>query len=291
MRRTIFNKTIREVALPTGIFIAEAIVAVVIDRTTPYLQHVAIPDITLTLIGTAISIMLAFRVNAGYARWWEARTLCGALVNASRSLARQVLALAADGTSAAVFARRIVELQIRYVGMVRAQLQDDHSAPADQPDNLAILTLTEIAQTIHQGGHERLFDTNIAARMDASLSELTTAQGGCERIRGTPLPMQFSVLSSVFVYLYAFLLPLALADSIGIIMPIVSGMITFTFLTLSEIGTSLENPFGGRVFDISLQTIINGIENVLRTQLAGVEQRELVSNAGGIHLARKNLAT
>lgn len=283
MKRVIFTKTIREIALPSAIFIAEAIAAVVIDRTTPYLRHVAVPDITLTLIGTAISIVLAFRVNTAYARWWEARSLWGNLVNGSRSISRQALAVGIDSPHSAAFARRIIELQIAYIRIFAAQLTGREQAAqlrstfgtliapvnADQ-ENIAIGVLTDIAVEIRRAVDAQLFDTITAARMDATLTELTNAQGGCERIKLTPLPIQLSVLSSIFVYVYAGLLPLALADSLGLTMPFVSGIITFVFLSVAEIGTNLESPFAGSFYDISVLTIANGVENVLRSEANAV---------------------
>src|SRR5689334_23637823 len=52
---------------------------------------IAIPLTIPALLGTVISLLLGFRSNQAYDRWWEARQVWGAIVNDSRTLARQVL--------------------------------------------------------------------------------------------------------------------------------------------------------------------------------------------------------
>ncbi len=264
-------------------FVTEAIVAAIIDRTTTVLHHVGIPDITLTLIGTAISVVLAFRVQAAYARWWEARILWGNIVNSSRSLARQVLSIAERSPQASLFARHVVELQIAWVRIFCAQLserdtntlvkstfRDIVSPVIEFQENRAVFVMTEVGVHTQRASQNGLIDSITAGRIDSTLTDITNAQGGCERIKNTPLPPQLAVLSDTFVYLYALLLPFALADSLGIILPVVTGVITFTFLALSNVGKNLEHPFAGRFYDISILTITNGIENVLRGELAAV---------------------
>jgi putative membrane protein len=279
------TKTLREVALPTIVIILEAIGACIIDRTTTLLHHISVPDLTLTLVGTAIGIVIAFRVNAAYARWWEARTLWGVLVNSSRSLARQALAIGADGERASEFAERVVELQIVYIHTLCAQLSgrdakelvrskywDVVQMPIEPRENAAIGILTEIAREVHRAKQNACIDPWMAARMDTTLSELTNAQGGCERIKSTPLPLQLRVVSEVIVYLYAGLLPLAMADSLGVTLPFVCGAIAFTYFALAQTGSNLEHPFAGRFYDVAIQTISNGIEKVLRAELTSVLQ-------------------
>ncbi len=64
--------------------------AVVVAYKMMHWEWLALPHIPLSLFGSAIGIIVAFRNQSAYARWWEARTLWGAVVNNSRSLARQV---------------------------------------------------------------------------------------------------------------------------------------------------------------------------------------------------------
>lgn len=54
-------------------------------------------DITLPfsiagILGSALAIFIAFRNQSSYARWWEARTIWGGIVNNSRIFARQIIA-------------------------------------------------------------------------------------------------------------------------------------------------------------------------------------------------------
>jgi len=53
--------------------------------------HVAISSLPASILGVAIALLVSFRVNSVYERWWEACKIWGAIVNDSRTFAVRLL--------------------------------------------------------------------------------------------------------------------------------------------------------------------------------------------------------
>ncbi len=158
------------------------------------------PALPLTIFGTALALVLGVRVNSAYQRWWEARILWGAMVNASRSFARAVLAFLPEGEEAQALGRELVLRQVAYVHTLRRQLRrletggDIHRilGPGDHPE----LARRNPANGLLEGSGRRVaglvrrgwIDTIQQGRIEAVLVDMANAQGGMERIKNTPLP-------------------------------------------------------------------------------------------------------
>lgn len=243
--------------------------------------------IPLALYGSAIGIIVGFRNNSAYARWWEARTLWGAIVNDSRSLARQVCTaprVTSEGGDAAelkAMQARLVHHQIAYVHALRQQLRG-----LDPGETIkSVLTPEELERV---AGHSNaaigiqremgILLTQMRARgwinglqwqaMDRNLDDLLNAQGGTERIKNTPLPKQYDYFPMLFVQIYCLMLPLGMVESLGWFTPLGSTLVGFMFLALDKIGRDLEDPFDNGIYDVPLTSITTTIEINLR-QLLG----------------------
>jgi putative membrane protein len=226
-----------------------------------------------TLLGISLAVFLGFRNSVGYERYWEARKLWGALLNASRSLARQRLSFmhgeAADR-------RRFVKMVIAFAQALNDQLRltEGHAALTDllTPEALAriaparfkpamiLLMLGEELQQLRRGGDAG--DILIFA-MDQALSELSTALGGCERIAGTPIPLPYSVLLHRTIYLFCMMLPFGLVSIVGWWAPLIAVFLSYTFLALDAIGEELEEPFGTAPNDLPLNAMTRMIRDTL----------------------------
>ena len=142
----------------------------------------------------------------------------------------------------------------------RAQLADPRNVP------LAILqTIGRRMQWAWQQGWIRDYHLPV---LEASLTELTAIQGGCERIKNTPLPFAYSVLLHQLVAFYCLLLPFGIVQEVGIMTPVVVLLISHAFLGLDELGDEIEEPFGTHPNDLPLSALSRTIEINLR-QLAG----------------------
>jgi putative membrane protein len=272
--------------------------AVVVAYQVMHWNWVALPHIPLSLFGSAIGIIVAFRNQSSYARWWEARTLWGALVNNSRSWARQVTTVMmplndAEAVELKECQRRMVYHEIAYVIALRqhlrglepweeltpllserelTELRDQKNVPlAIQQQMGAMLRHCQLRGWI-DAMHWRALDNN--------LDDLVDAQGGAERIKNTPMPKQYDYFPQLFVQIYCLLLPLALVTNMGWYTPLGSTLVGFIFLALDKIGRDLEDPFENTIYDVPLTAITTTIEINLR-QLLG--EKELPQGQKPVH--------
>jgi putative membrane protein len=249
-------------------------------------EWVALPHIPLALYGSAIGIVVSFRNQSAYARWWEARTLWGAIINNSRSLARQVTTAMlprneSEAEDLKTMQRRLVYHQIAYVHALRQHLRqlepwDDLTPLLEASELRALRDEKNIPLAIQQRIGILLRECqvrewiNIAQwrALDSSLDDLIDAQGGTERIKNTPMPKQYDYFPQLFVHMYCMLLPLALVTTMGWFTPLGSTLVGFMFLALDKIGRDLEDPFENTIYDVPLTSITTTIDINLR-QLLG----------------------
>jgi ion channel-forming bestrophin family protein len=254
-----------------------------------YIDHpfrsIAIPDLTISVLGAALGILLGFRTNSAYARWWEARQLWGALVNSSRSLARQAVAFTRDlspeqQAAGDQFARQLVYRQIAFVHALRCALRKqapwEDIAPFLDPSLLAKLRgeqnvpaaiLQRMGEDTACAANSGLISEWRLTRLDSTFTDLANVQGACERIKNTPLPRQYDHYPEIFVQAYCLLLPFILVDEAKLFTPIVTLAISFVFLVLNRIGKNLEDPFENTVYDTPMTALSRTIEINLRQTL------------------------
>ncbi|WP_353073355.1 bestrophin family protein [Tunturiibacter gelidoferens] len=260
--------------------------AVVAAYKLMHWNWIALPHIPLALFGSSIGIIVAFRNQSAYARWWEGRILWGAIVNNSRSWARQVttsmLTLkSGDAAELKETQRRMVYLQIAFVHALRqhlrklepwaelAPLLDEHELEALRVEKNVPLAIQQLMGKLLLECQTREWVDALQWRaMDESLNDLADAQGGAERIKNTPMPKQYDYFPQLFVQMYCVLLPLALVTSMGWFTPLGSTLVGFIFLALDKIGQDLEDPFENTIFDVPMTSISTAIEINLR-QLLG----------------------
>jgi ion channel-forming bestrophin family protein len=228
-----------------------------------------------TLIGFALSIFLGFRNNTSYQRFWEGRILWGRLVNTSRSLTRQIMTLiAVDEAPEHDEGRRVLVRRVAaYVHAVRIHLRSegDYSQlgrllPDDDLQALAARSNPPIA-LLHDLGlrlaglwQTGRVDTLHLPVLEGSLASMTDIQGGCERIKSTPIPVSYTLLIHRIVAVYCLALPFGLVDTVGLMTPLVVLLVSYAFFGLDAIGDEIENPFGLDSNDLPLSALSTMIE-------------------------------
>ncbi len=265
-----------------------AIVSVVV--TVLEVKHDWHPKLTplpFQLVGVALGIFLGFRNNASYDRWWEGRKLWGALVNTSRSCARQVLTLlgpqpgdGAPTTDLAPLQRELVYRIIAFVHALRLALRDDQDLseladflPRDEVEALTNERNRPFA--INQGTGDRLqrawreghLHPMHLSVLEGSLTALTDIQGACERIKSTPIPFSYTTLIHRITAVYCYALPFGVVDAVGIYTPFVCVIVAYAFFGLDVVGEEIEMPFGRDYNDLPLRAISRMIEVNLRQRL------------------------
>jgi putative membrane protein len=260
--------------------------AVVVAYKVLRWDWVAMQHIPLSLFGSAIGIIVAFRNQSSYARWWEARTLWGGIVNNSRSWARQVTTVMMplserEAEELKEVRRRLVYHQIAYAHALRQQLrglepweflkpllsEQELSELRDQK-NVPLAIQQQMGALLRQCQVRGWVDIAHWRALDGNLDDLVDAQGGTERIKNTPMPKQYDYFPQLFVQMYCVMLPLALVMTMGWYTPLGSTLVGFIFLALDKIGRDLEYPFDNTIYDVPMTSLTTTIEINLR-QLLG----------------------
>lgn len=268
-----------------GRLFAVLVVAVVIEGVELNLPGGVSPNLTplpFSLIGLALSIFLGFRNNTSYDRFWEGRKLWGRMVNANRTWARQVLSYVDAGPEPITPRQdRWVRAMIAYVDAFRAWLRNEDAAAAAKPNlpdewyehvaassNPPIRILQELGAEVAAAGRDGGLDAFHVPMLEATLTEITGIQGGCERIKNTPIPFAYTTLMHRIVAAYCFALPLGIASAVGVMTPVVVLFVSYAFLGLDAIGEEIEEPFGRDANDLPL------------SQLSQVMRRDALSALG-----------
>ncbi|MBL8957796.1 MAG: bestrophin family protein [Myxococcaceae bacterium] len=237
------------------------------------------------IAGVAIAIFLAFRNNSSYDRWWEGRKLWGAITNSSRTFARQVMTFIDGSTEAGqTVQRELVHRHVAWLNALRHQLRGEPALEGSDglisKDEQGTLSAQKnvAAWLVHQNGlcladavKRGLLTEQRHMWLDATLTELINHQGGCERLKTTPIPTAYRFFTHRFTRLFIVVLPLGLVEQLG---PFTIGTVcalAFIFLVLDTIGQVLEDPFSLGPNGLALSAMCRNIEINLRQQLGETE--------------------
>lgn len=241
-----------------------------------------LPALPFTLVGLALSVFLGFRNNASYERFWEGRRLWGQLTNSSRSLTRQLLRylqpLQPEQQQDVIgLQRRMVRLQIAFAHALRMHLhkQDlavlepwidaERDANLSTSRNLPLALTGKLSDELAYAWSQGWIDPLHIPMFEQRLHEFSEIQGGCERIRFTPIPFAYISLLHQLVAIYCLTLPFAIGDHL--VAPFIVLAVAYAFLGLDAIGDSIQNPFAEQPNDIPLKAICRNIEISLLQEL------------------------
>lgn len=238
-----------------------------------------IPIAIPTIIGTIISLLLAFKSNQAYDRWWEARIIWGAVVNDSRSLLRQVIAFYKDPDFSAEannykerFAKRQAAWCYSLAQMLRGRdpikptrrlLTEEELAFVKRNKHVPNALLLYHARELTRAQESGRLNTFQQVEIDNTLSRLCDSMGKCERIKNTIFPTTYSMYIRFTLCLFIFLLPFGVADHLGWLQVPVVTLIGAAFFLIEKMAIHLQDPFESRPTDTPMTVISNNIEKNL----------------------------
>ncbi|MCV4261725.1 effector protein [Pseudomonas capsici] len=259
-------------------------VIVTVDFMLYLERKITLPSMPLTLLGSSLVVLISFRNSSAYNRWWEARTLWGAMVNSSRSFARQTLTLIDDEDGINPIKAVLLRRHVAYVKALAAHLKGDVTQadiqaliPREEferrldtnnfPNDLLNASAALIAKEYKAG---RL-DSIRLARLESTMVDLSNCQGGMERIANTPLPYPYVAFPRLFITLFCLIVPIGLVETLGWFTPLASTVVGFMLLAIEKIGTDLQSPFRASQHEIQTTALCENIERNLASMLKGAE--------------------
>lgn len=233
-------------------------------------SHVRNISLVHTILSFVISMLLVFRTNTAYDRWWEGRRLLGALTNTCRNLAIKLKAIELNAGDSAFFAEGIP----MYANALRKHLRDERlkagqipalAVDADMhvPNQIAAL-LTARVYDLHR---QDVINREELLLIGPDLTALTDICGGCERIKATPIPFSYSVFIKKFIFFFVMTLPFGWSFSLGyLVVPLVA-FVLYVLASLELIAEEIENPFGYDANDLPVDKICANIDKHVKELL------------------------
>lgn len=224
-----------------------------------------------TLLGFAISMLLVFRTNTAYDRWWEGRKLWGSLVNNSRNLALKLAALLPEDEKAQrLFFRRIIPAYAYALHnhlrreQTRIELFEDEEHKhvfnkIDKEKHIPNQVAGLMCQHIHQLHRENKISGEQLLYLNTELQSFTDICGACERIKNTPIPFSYSVFLKKFIFFYIMTLPFGYVFQLGFYVVPVVAFIFYVLASLEIIAEEIEDPFGGDENDVPTEKLAQNI--------------------------------
>ncbi|WP_066677130.1 MULTISPECIES: bestrophin family protein [unclassified Chryseobacterium] len=220
-----------------------------------------------SLLGFVLSLLLVFRTNTAYDRWWEGRKLWGKLVNDTRNFAVKINTILSDDRDSANQIARYLKYYPHFLAKhlsqesTRLALDEDYSEIEKSlrnhgPTDLVILLTHKLHQLKKEG---KISDVEMLY-LDTQISGFLDVCGGCERIKNTPIPYSYSSFIKKFIILYVLALPIAYVINLGYFMIPLTVFVYYVLMSLELIAEEIEDPFNNDENDIPMETIAQNIE-------------------------------
>lgn len=243
-------------------------VGIVISLLHAYVYPLHMPVLGTVIPTIVLGLLLVFRTNTAYERFWEGRKLWGLMVNTSRNLTRLIwVAISTDTEPERQAKIAALHLILAFAIAAKQHLRQEsleEAIPFLTSDQFQALTsvqnpplrialwLEDYLQLQYQQGKLPIYQLTVLSDYVRALVDVV---GGSERIIKTPIPLAYAIHLKQLLLLYSLLLPFQLVGQLGIFTGLVVGLIAFTLFGVEEIGLEIENPFGRDWNDLPLDAI------------------------------------
>ncbi len=227
-------------------------------------SHVKNIPVMHGMLGFVISMLLVFRTNTAYDRWWEGRRIWGNLTNASRNFALKINAFVPDMAHKKKLYRLIVEYVFALKRHLRGHQNDSEhfvsahkiEAKYHKPNYIAKLIMLELNELLQQ----KIINEQQLLFINEEIRAFTDSCGACERIKNTPIPFSYTVFLKKFIFFYVMTLPFGYVFTLGyIVIPVVI-FVFYVLASLELIAEEIENPFGNDANDLPLLQLCKNIQ-------------------------------
>ena len=260
---------VREILGRVSLCAVWAVAVVTVEKTY---GGMTLSSTTHTLVGVAIGLLLVFRTNASYDRFWEGRKMWGSIINESRNLGRGARAYLAPNApdlaeQVALWTAAFPRAAMHYLrdgsglGPAAERLPVGEVDAALGATNVPVHVATRITERLVEARDRGVISDYVLMALDQNPQLLIDYLGACERIRKTPLPFVYVVHVRRALFLYCYTLPFALVSLYGWTTILVVFLVSYMFFGIEEIGVEIENPFGSDSNDLPLERFCRTIEH------------------------------
>jgi len=220
-----------------------------------------------SLLGFIISLLLVFRTNTAYDRWWEGRKMWGAIVNDSRNFISKLSVLDLTTNERDYFEYHFPLFTVCAKEHLRGQrlMAPEFLSPEDRTSFekathqslWVILSLRVKLQVLRQRG---IMDSLELSMLNQNLDRLVDSLGACERIKKTPIPFSYSLFIKKFIFIYVITMPLAFVELFGYYSAFISTFVFYALVSMEVLAEEIEDPFGTDENDLPTDALSDTIQ-------------------------------
>jgi putative membrane protein len=220
-----------------------------------------------SLIGFVISLLLVFRTNTAYDRWWEGRKSWGAILNDSRNLAIKLSAILSDSDDRFFFRRMLPNFAFAAKEHLRKGVKFEE-LDFTQDELLVISQREHVPNAISEKIYQKIIELKKAGKiseqefiiLDRNINSLIDSVGICERIKNTPIPFSYSLFIKKFIFIYVTTLPLAFVVQFGYFSALIATFVFYVLVSMEVLAEEIEDPFGEDDNDLPTDMMSNKIK-------------------------------
>ena len=227
-----------------------------------------VPSSIHGLTGFVIGMLLVFRTNSAYDRWWEGRKIWGSAVNNSRNLALKLSSILVHEKDKLEIKHLITNYVFAFKNHLRGKyVQEEFS----QTDNINLSQFADanhkpnfIAKSLYSKINNLYINKDLTGEqlivLNEELKSFTDNCGACERIKNTPIPYSYNIFLKKMIFLYIMSLPIFFAGEFGYITVSITVIVLYVFASIELIAEEIENPFGLDANDLPLDELCKNIK-------------------------------
>ncbi len=220
-----------------------------------------------SLIGFVLSLLLVFRTNTAYERWWEGRKKWGEIVNDTRNLSIKLSAILSEKEDKAFFKNMLPNFAFASKEHLRKGVNfEELTLTKEQFDK--VISKKHVPLAICEMMYIKLIELKKASKiteeeflvLDKNLNALTDSIGACERIKNTPIPVSYSLFIKKFIFIYVMTLPLAFVVQFGYFSALIATFVFYVLVSMEVLAEEIEDPFGNDESDLPTDTLSERIK-------------------------------
>ncbi|MFT5780122.1 MAG: putative membrane protein [Crocinitomicaceae bacterium] len=204
-----------------------------------------------SLVGFVISLLLVFRTNTAYDRWWEGRKKWGCMVNDTRNLSMKINMLGLSDDDNDFFKRMIpnftfaskehlrVNIMLEELELTQEEVQEFLGI-----EHVPLHIVSMMYQRLKALKTQKMLTEEEFLAIDTNMNALMDSLGACERILNTPIPFSYSLFLKKFVFIYVTTMPLAFVTTFGYFSALIATFVFYVLVSMEVLAEEIEDPFG-----------------------------------------------